>query len=133
MDDLRRIAHDLGDAPRHVQRDALAVVEHAAVNVKNGWKTNAEKTSGRHAKRYPASISYDLSLGAALAGRIEAVIGPDKSKPQGALGNLLEFGDVNNPPHNDGGRALRTEAPKFELALADLALQSLGWAGGLRV
>jgi hypothetical protein len=131
-DDLRSLAHDLSEAPRRAQRDALAVVERAAVQVKNGWAANATKSSGRHAKLYPASISYDMSLGAALVGVIEATIGPDKSKPQGPLGNLLEFGSVNNPPTNDGGRALRAEAPLFELALADVTLQALGW-GGIRV
>lgn len=127
MDDLRRLAHDLSEAPRKAQRDALAVVEHAAVNVKNEWRDNATKTSGRHARRYPATITYDLTLGAALVGRIEAVIGPDKSKPQGPLGNILEFGTANNPPTNDGGRALRAEAPKFEAELAKVTLDALGW------
>lgn len=127
MDDLRSLIHDLSEAPRKAQRDALAVVEHAAVNVKNGWKANAEKSSGHHARRYPASINYDMSLGAALVGRVEAVIGPDKSKPQGPLGNLLEFGSARNPPHNDGGRALREEAPKFEAEIAKVALDALGW------
>ena len=127
MDDLRRLAHDLSEAPRKAQRDAVAVVEHGAVNVKQGWAENARESSGKYAPAYPSSISYDLSLGAALAGHIEAHIGPDKSKRQGALGNLLEFGSVNNPPHNDGGRALRDEAPKFEAELAKVTLDALGW------
>lgn len=127
MDALRRLAHDLSEAPRKAQRDALAVVEHAAVNVKKGWADNARQSSGHHAPMYPNSISYDISLGAALAGRVEAEVGPDKTKRQGALGNLLEFGSVNSPPHNDGGRALREEAPKFEAALAAVALDALGW------
>lgn len=132
MDDLRSLAHDLSEAPRNLQRDVLPVVEHAAVNVKNKWRQNAVATSGTHAARYPATINYDLSLGAALVGQVRAVIGPDKSKPQGPLGNLLEFGSANNPPTNDGGRALRAETPLFELALADVALKALGW-GGVRV
>lgn len=127
MDDLRRLAHDLAEAPRKAQLEAVAIVEHAAVNVKNGWAENARQSSGHHAPMYPNSISYDLSLGAALAGRIEAVVGPDKSKPQGPLGNILEFGGAKSPPHNDGGRALRDEEPKFEAAIAAAALDALGW------
>lgn len=127
MDDLRSLAHDLSKAPRKAQRDALAVVEHAAVNVKKGWADNARESSGKHAPAYPASISYDLSLGAALAGHIEAHVGPDKSKRQGALGNILEFGSPHSAPHNDGGRALRDEAPKFEAELAKVTLDALGW------
>lgn len=127
MDDLRRLAFDFSEAPTKAQREALPVVEHAAVDIKNNWRRNATATSGTHAKRYPATISYDLSVGAALAGFIRAVIGPDKSKPQGPLGNLLEFGSANNPPTNDGGRALRAEAPKFEAELAKVTLDALGW------
>lgn len=126
-DDLRSLAHDLSEAPRRAQRDALAVVEHGALNVKRGWAENARQSSGRHAPAYPSSITYDLGLGAALAGRIDAEVGPDKSKRQGALGNLLEFGSATSPPHNDGGRALRDEAPKFEAELAKVALDALGW------
>jgi hypothetical protein len=127
VDDLRSLAHDLSEAPRKAQRDVLAVVEHGAVNVKNGWAENARATSGKAAPHYPASISYDLNLGAALVGRVEAEIGPDKSKPQGPLGNLLEFGSPHSPPHNDGGRALREEAPKFEQSIAAITLDALGW------
>lgn len=127
MDDLRSLAHDLSEAPRKAQRDALGVVLKGASNIKNGWADNARATAGKVARRYPDSISYDLSLGGALVGRVEAEIGPDKSKAQGPLGNLLEFGSANNPPHNDGGRALREEAPKFEAALAAVALDALGW------
>lgn len=127
MDDLRSLAHDLSEAPRKAQRDVLEVVEHGAVNVKEGWRDNARLSAGHAAWRYPDSISYDLNLGAALVGRVEAEIGPDKSKPQGPLGNLLEFGSPHSPPHNDGGRALRAEAPKFEQALAAITLDALGW------
>jgi hypothetical protein len=127
MDDLRSLAHDLSEAPRKVQREALAVVEHGAVNVKKDWAENARASSGRMAPAYPSSISYDISLGAALAGVVEAQIGPDKQKRQGALGNLLEFGSANNAPHNDGGRALKKEAPEFERALSEAMLSSLGW------
>jgi hypothetical protein len=127
VDDLRALAHDLREAPRRAQRDAVAVVEHGAVNVKTDWRDNAKQTSGRHARLYPSSISYDMGLAAAVVGRVDAVIGPDKAKPQGALGNLLEFGSVNNAPTNDGGRALDAEAPKFEAELAKVALDALGW------
>lgn len=127
MDDLRSLAHDLSEAPRKAQRNVIAVVEHGAANVKTGWANNARQSSGHHAPAYPNAISFDLNLGAALAGRVEAEIGPDKSKRQGPLGNILEFGGPKSPPHNDGGRALRDETPKFEAAVAAVALDALGW------
>lgn len=126
-DDLRDLAHDLTEAPRRMQRASVGIVEHAAVNVKNGWRDNAEQSAGEHARQYPASIGYDLSLGAALAGFVAADVGPDKDRPQGALGNVLEFGSPTSPPHNDGGRAAAAEAPNLERALAGAALDALGW------
>lgn len=127
IDGLRGLAHDLSEAPRAAQRDSVAVVEKAAVNVKKKWAANARASGGDHTPAYPSSISYDLHLFAALAGDVEAEIGPDKSRRQGALGNLIEFGSVHNPPHNDGGRALKSEAPAFEAALAKVTLDALGW------
>jgi hypothetical protein len=56
-----------------------------------------------------------------------AIIGPDKGGPQGALGNLLEYGSVKNPPHRDGGRALDVEEPRFEAQLALIAERGLAW------
>lgn len=102
------------------QVQAVAVVNRGALNVKNGWKANARATAGRHARLYPNSISYDMRPYPTGA---QAEIGPDKTRPQGALGNLLEFGSVKNPPHNDGGRALQAEAAAFTLHVAAIGLQ----------
>ena len=102
------------------QVQAQAVVARGALNIKNAWKANATATAGRHARLYPGSISYDMlphPLGAS------AEIGPDKGAPQGALGNLLEFGSSKNPPHNDGGLALAAEVPAFTAHVAAIAEQ----------
>ncbi|NUP36020.1 MAG: hypothetical protein HOY76_03095 [Streptomyces sp.] len=102
------------------QVQARAVVARGALNVKNGWRANAVASSGRHARMYPASISYDMRPHPTGA---SAEIGPDKGRPQGALGNLLEFGSVNNPPHMDGARALAAEAAAFTLHVAAIGAQ----------
>lgn len=104
------------------ERGMLAVVTRGALNVKNQWRDNAIATSGRHARAYPYSVSYDVK---AIPGGAQAEIGPDKGRKQGALGNLLEFGSSKNRPHNDGGRALLAEAPRFAAQVAALT-QRLG-------
>lgn len=123
-DTLRSIAHDLMTAPAEVQLASGAIIEHSAHNIKNDWARNARASSGSYAPAYPSSISYDLTVEGLNPG---AEIGPDKAKPQGPLGNILEFGSVNNPPHNDGGRALDEEAPDLEHEIAAVALEALGW------
>lgn len=108
----------------HAQVQARAVVQRGALNVKNGWRANAIASSGRHARLYPSSISYDMRPHPTGA---SAEIGPDKARPQGALGNLLEFGSSKNPPHNDGGRALAAEAAAFTAHVAAIGAQ---WGRG---
>lgn len=102
------------------QIQARAVVSRGALNVKRGWQANATATAGQHARLYPASISYDMKPHPTGA---QAEIGPDKTRPQGALGNLLEFGSVKNPPHNDGGRALAAEQFAFMTHVAAIGAQ----------
>ncbi|MGA5635078.1 hypothetical protein [Streptomyces lydicamycinicus] len=98
----------------------VRVVTRGALNVKRGWADNAAASSGRHAPHYPRAISYDVHP---IPGGAFAEIGPDKSRVQGALGNLLEFGSVHNPPHNDGGRALQAEDPRFVAATLAVTLR----------
>jgi hypothetical protein len=75
-----------------------------------------------HAPLYPRAITYDTTLGPLWA---EAEIGPDKNKPQGALGNVLEFGTVNNPPHTHLGPAADRNAPDLERGLSAAAADLL--------
>jgi hypothetical protein len=91
------------------------VVGHGAFNIKKDWQR--AWTGLKHAPSAARAVSYETRRHAA---DVSAEIGPDKDKPQGALGNLLEYGSVNNPPHPGGAPALDAEAPRFEKALGDL-------------
>jgi len=119
--ELLALAGELTAAGRTVTAQARAVVAKGAVNVKRDWRAGAAGTAGTHAPAYPASITYDLTTS---RGAVEAVIGPDKGRPQGALGNLLEFGSANNPPHLDGLRALLAEQPRFVEAMSRIGFAS---------
>lgn len=110
VSELVALAAQLRAAPTELDRVLGPVVSKGALNIKNEWRDNARISAGAHAKLYPASIGYDLDGGPGYA---QAVIGPDQDARQGRLGNLLEYGSVNNPPHNDGGRAADSEEPRF--------------------
>jgi hypothetical protein len=114
------LAADLALAPARLKVALTAVVSKGALNIKNDWRANASGLP--HAPAYPSSITYDLTP---APGRIEAEIGPDKNKRQGALGNLIEFGSSKNPPHLDGARALAAEMPRFVDACAEAAQKSV--------
>jgi hypothetical protein len=125
MSDVRRLQQHLARSIPRLRADARAVTMRGAVNIKNGWKANARASSGRHAPYYPNAVGFDFA--AYGLDIYMATIGPDKGAAQGALGNILEYGSVKNPPHNDGGRALAAELPAFEAHLALVAERGLAW------
>lgn len=129
--DWDRLLADInGAAGTEMFRSVGTVIKRAAVNVKKDWRANAKASSGTHARAYPYSVTFD---GPTREGfDVFAVVGPDKDKPQGALGNLLEYGDggAKNPPHNDGKRAADAEAPKLEKHLATELGRTLKLWGG---
>lgn len=123
-DDLNKLAADLTAAPAKVQLGAVGVVRKGAQNVMTEARQFASGNS--HAPHYPRSITWDmLGVGAALSGVIGAEIGPDKDRPQGALGNILEYGTSKNAPLPHLGPALDREGPRFVKALEDLAADAL--------
>lgn len=113
--EVRKLAADLGAIPAQVHPEVRQIVSKGALNIKQDW---AKRWTGlSHVPHLPGSVNYDLKDSPA---GVEAEIGPDKGRRQGPLGNLLEFGSINNAPHPGGGPALAAEAPKFEKALADV-------------
>jgi hypothetical protein len=112
---LQALADDIRAGSRAVVKDARAAVNKGAVNIKNDWRREWAGLS--HAPALAAAITYDVKV----AGRgIEAEIGPDPSRRQGPLDNIIEFGTVNNAPHPGGAPALRREEPRFVKAAEDL-------------
>lgn len=115
-DDLQRLAADLRNARPVTAAKVRGVVQKGALNVKNDWR--AAWSGLRHAPSVDEAVTYDVNV---TAGGVEAEIGPDKNKRQGALGNLLEFGSRNNAPIPGGEPALQSEEPRFVKAMEDVA------------
>lgn len=92
------------------------VVSKGAATVKNEARRNSQVSSGKAARHAPKTITYDVTSTPVSVG---AQIGYDKDLGgQAPLGNILEYGSPNSPPHRDLGRALDDEDPKFVAALA---------------
>ncbi|MFB7288978.1 hypothetical protein [Actinacidiphila glaucinigra] len=125
MSDVNRLERHLTRGIPQARRDARAVTRRGAMNIKRDWAQNARASAPRHAPAYPRSISYDVYP--YTPDMTIAEIGPDKGRTQGALGNLLEYGSVHNPPHNDGGRALAVELPRFEAQIAAIVARGMAW------
>jgi hypothetical protein len=125
MRDVRRLQRHLARVVPQARRDTRAVMVRGALNIKMEWRQNARQSAPKHAPAYPRTIGYDLlTFG---PDQLLAIIGPDKAGRQGALGNLLEYGSVKNPPHNDGGRALVNEVPRFEAQMELIQQRGLTW------
>lgn len=126
--ELDQLAADLGEAAKNVGPFVRKAVEVTARNVRDDWRENAKGMD--HAPAFPFSITYDLigfqGFGATA---LNAEIGPDKDRKQGALGNLIEYGSRNNPPQGLGHGALQRNEADFERGIEkaiDDALKASG-------
>jgi len=119
-DDLERLAAALAKASFKTVPAVAAVVAKGAQNVKDRMAEDA-RSSGSY-KHFHRSISYDVNMG---LGGIEAEIGPDKDRLQGALGNVLYFGTSKNAPVLDIEAGLRVESAEFEKYVAEAADKAL--------
>ncbi|MFB7671677.1 hypothetical protein ACFC26_09690 [Kitasatospora purpeofusca] len=119
---LEALAAELARAGPEAEQRGRQVVSRGALNIKRDWQQNARASSGRYAPHYPGTIGYDLV--SVPGGGSGAVIGPDKGGTQGPLGAILEYGSAHSPPHNDGGRSLLAEEPRF-LAAVEAIVEGL--------
>lgn len=116
---LAELVHHLRGAAEEVGPKAAAVVKRGGLNIKRHWIGLAKAIDDVSARAYPFSLSFDMVN---QGDRISAVIGPDKSRRQGALGNLLEYGGAgaHNHPQHSGDVALDAEEENFKKYLGDL-------------
>jgi hypothetical protein len=119
-DAVKRYSELLDDTADRAYDDVEAVVKKGALNIK---RHSARLISGlAHAPAYPRAINYDIYRDRRGP---YADIGPDKKRRQGALGNILEYGTVNNPPHPHMRPAGEAELPRFVKAVEDVTVRPL--------
>ena len=119
--EVRKLASDLGTLPAKAVPEVRSVTQKGALNIKQDWQ--ARWRGHPTFPALPSAISYDTKISAFM---VEAEIGPDKGKRQGALGNIIEFGTPKNAPIPAGMPALNAELPKYEKALAEALTKLMG-------
>ncbi|MET0416383.1 MAG: hypothetical protein ABW022_10215 [Actinoplanes sp.] len=120
MSDLDKWVTDLGNAPDLARKGVRPVVERGLLNIKRGTQRRWKGLG--NAPALASAVTYDVRatlLGAA------GEVGPDKRKRQGALGNVIEYGTVNNPPHPALAPEADAEAPRFARAMEDLGVKAV--------
>ena len=110
------LQHALEVAPEELAKGLLHAVDDSASALQRDWRSNARKTARRHGKRYPSSITHDVTI---ASGAVTSDIGPDSAMPQGGMGRGFEYGSVHQPPHMDGAVAFARNTGKFEAAVSD--------------
>lgn len=135
-DDFGKLSRDLSAVPAESGKLFRQAIEVTARNIKDTARENSQGME--HAPHFPRSITYDISantsllrnvLGGGGTDELYAEIGPDKNLPQGALGNLLEYGSIRNPPQGIMHGALQANEADFERGIekaTDDALKGLG-------
>lgn len=127
--ELDRLTADLGEVPKKAGPKLRQAAEVSARKLRDEWRTQARGLA--HAPAFPSSITYDIKTRRAFGvSQVDAEIGPDKDRNQGALGNLIEFGSVNNSPQGLGLGALQATQADFERGL-EIALDQAEKEAGL--
>jgi hypothetical protein len=118
IDTPNSLAADMLKAAGEAIAVTRAVVTKGAQNIKTQGRKNALASAPVQNAHAPYAITYSVDVDPTS---MTAEIGYDKDLPGGDLGNLLEYGSRNSPPHRDLGRALDVEQPRFEKYLGEAA------------
>ena len=121
--ELRQFSANLGRVAGSAVRDVDEVLKKGVQNIKN--EMQADVSGSEHFKGMASSISYESFY---LPGRARWIVGPDKSRRGGALGNIYYFGTSRGGGSGDIDKPLRSEEPRTMSALDALAAR---WAGQL--
>lgn len=109
----------VGSAARLERNEATAL----AVTARKIQQSARDRVRGhKYLPQYPTSITYDVTR---AAGGPQAEIGPDKGRAQGALGNIIEYGTINNAPLEHLGPALEENADDAERGIGVAVMQAL--------
>lgn len=115
------VAH-LDEVPEGAHDNILKAVRFTAFGIKKAAQAAAGGIA--HAPDYPRAITYDTT-DRGVGDGVSAEIGPDKDRRQGALGNILEYGTIKNPPYAHLGPALDRWSPDFVAGLERAASDAL--------
>ena len=120
MTDIDRLARDLDAGGDVVRAGVRPVVAKGCLNIKTA--TQRRWTGLSNAPLLARAVTYDTHLTPTGAW---GEVGPDVTKKQGYLGNIEEYGTVNNAPHPGLAPSLAEEDPRFAKALGDLGVKAM--------
>jgi hypothetical protein len=102
---LTVVVDDLGTFAERLRVNAAKAVKVTSQKVRDDARNRIK--GHKYLPAYPYSITYDVKV---TAEGVEGEIGPDKGRPQGPLGNIVEYGTSKNAPLPHLGPALDANA-----------------------
>jgi len=129
FDELDRLAADLGEVPKKTGPKIRAALEVTSRKVKDTWKDKL-KGGGGELKHLHGAVSYDITTFQGFGASVfKSEIGFDKSKTQGKLGSISEFGTPKTAPRGFGHASLQENQDDFKTGLDIAIAQALKEAG----
>jgi len=126
--EIDRLAADLGTVPEKSGPKIRQALEVTSRHIKDSWKSKLKGSISF--KHLPGAVSYDVTTFQGFGASVfESEIGFDKSRPQGALGNISEFGTSKTAPSGFGHASLEENQGDFEKGLDIAIAQALKEAG----
>lgn len=127
--ELDQLAADLGQVADKAGPKINSAINVTSLKVKRAWQEPLK--GSRSLPALPYAITYDITTFQGFGSSvIKSEIGFDKSRNQGALGNVSEFGTPNTTGRGFGLKALESNQGDFLRGL-DIALEQAEKEAGL--
>ena len=123
VEGLREFAASIERVTEGAYDEVDAVMFKGAMNMKR--EMVADLSGSTHFKGAAGSITFEQHN---TKNVIRRELGPDKSRPGGALGNIYYFGTSRGGGSGDIEKPINSEAPRLIGAIQDLVAK---WAGQL--
>lgn len=129
-DDLSQLAADLSAAPKEAWPLIGKALGVTALKVKKDWAENlgGSTNQGSAFKHVGRSVDYDVRVLGVGTG-LEAEVGPNLARRQGAFAGWFEEGQANIPALHPGFDAMKKNEADFEAGLAIAVEQALKKVG----
>jgi len=107
-----QLTASFGRVPDHVGPNVNTAITGTSMGIKKAWQTPLK--GSRTLPRLPYALSFDIAVGQFFGvSVIKSEIGFDKEKPQGALGNVSEYGTPSITGRGHGAAALHANEKDF--------------------
>jgi len=126
--ELTQLAADLGDVPDNSGPLINKAITVSSLKVKKSWQEPLQ--GSRTLPSLPYAVTFDISVGQFFGvSVIKSEIGFDKSRGQGALGNISEYGSPTISGRGFGLAALEANQGDFVAGLEIAVEQALKKVG----